>query len=273
MSSSKAPLSNKRIFFAVYTLVAFLAVHTGNENSFLQIIRIPSYYTDLLLALLCSFALGFYLDRLCKGLEQKFSWESQSKQRVRLQLFYGVLLPTSVLLGIEGIYLSVINIRFEDSSILYLELPIIFTLCLIINLCHIVFYQNSQVKRLEHLSALEKPQNVYKENFVVQVGRGFLSVPLDEVAYFKIQNKLTFLITQNGQSYLYDYSFKEIIDALPSESFFQLNRQVIAKRNSIIKSKQTNTRRLQIELSPSIDERVFVAKTKASGFLTWLQSA
>ena len=273
MKFPKIISSKKRIFFGVYTLVAFLAVHIGNENSFLEIIRIPSYYSDLFLALSCSFALAFYLNRLSKWLEKKFSWDGQSKPRLKAQILYGVLFPTVLLLSIEAVYLSMINIRLEDSSILYLELPIIFVLCLTINLGHIVLYQNTQVKRLQQLPTVEEPQDSRKENFIVQVGKGFLKIPMEEVAYFKIQNKLTFLITQNGQSYLYDYPFKEIIEDLPSESFFQLNRQVIAKRNSIVKSLHTNTRRLQIQLSPSIDEQVFVAKTKASVFLNWLQSA
>ena len=267
--SPKDKIADRWMFFFTYPFIAFLAVHIGNENSFSQLLRIPSYYSDLFLALCCSFALGLYTRRLCVWLEQKFSWIEEPKRRLMAQLILGVILPSGLILGMEAIYLSLLNVKLKESSIFYLELPIIIILCLLINLIYIVLLKNYQTTELQ--KSLETRED-YKENFVVQAGKSFLSIPRDEVAYFKIQNKLTFLITKNGQSYIYDFPFKSIIDGLPPEEFFQLNRQVIAKRTNIKNSIQTETRRLKIELSPSMDEQVFVAKTKASDFINWFQS-
>lgn len=260
------------MLFFFYTFIAFLAVHIGNENRFVELIRIPSYYTDLLLALCCSFTLGYYIHELVQWMELKFPWLEVPKTRLIAQLLLGVILPSAVILGLEVIYLSILNIKLENSSIFYLELPVIFILCLVINFLHISLYQNYLTRRLRKKGNSEKERTDYKQNFVVQAGKGFLNIPSDEVAYFKILNKLTFLVTQNGQSYLYDFLFKEIIDGLPPEEFFQLNRQIIAKRSSIVKSVQTDTRRLKIELTPSMEEPIFVSKNKASNFMTWLHS-
>ena len=260
------------MFFFIYPLIAFLAVHIGNENSFSELIGIRSYYTDLLLALFCTFALGWYTRRLCVWLEQKFSWTTEPKRRLMAQLFLGVILPSAVIIGLEVIYLSILDIDLEDSSIFYLELPVIFILCLIINFLHSFLYQNYLAQNLGKKQGIKKERTDYKQNFVVQSGKGFVNIPSDEVAYFKIINKLTFLVTQGGENYLYDFAFKEIINGLPPEEFFQLNRQIIAKRSSIIKSVQTDTRRLKIELAPSLEEPIFVSKIKASYFMTWLHS-
>lgn len=266
--SLKEKLADRWMFILIYPLIAFLAVHIGNENSLRQLLQIPSYYSDLLLALCCSFGLGWYTRELCMWLEIKFSWTEDPKQRLIVQLILGVILPSSVILFIEAIYLSILNVKLEDSSIFYLELPIIIILCLMINLIYLVLLKNRQTPEIQNV--LEKEN--YTENFVVQAGKGFLSISRDDVAYFRIQNKLTFLITEDGQSYLYDVPFKSIIDGLPPKEFFQRNRQVIAKRNNIKRSIQTETRRLKIELCPTMEEQVFVSKTKASDFINWFQN-
>ena len=266
-------VANKWVAIISYPMLAILVVHVGNENSFEELLQIPSYYTDLLLALGCSCAVGWYIDKLVRWMDAEITWSAAFKKRLVAQLLLGVALPTLISVGIEVIYLSFLDIIIKDSSIFYLELPLIFMLCLIINLIQLVRYQNSFASEFQKSTTIESDEKEHKRYFAVQAGKGFLNIPVDEVAYFKIQNKLTFLITQDGQSYIYDFPFKEIMESLPPEAFFQLNRQVIARRNSILKSHPTKTRRLEIKLSPSLDERVFVAKTKASGFLDWLQSA
>lgn len=270
MTSDRPGISDKLLFIIVYPMFALFVVHIGNENSFKELLQIPSYYTDLLVALCCSFALGLYWQKLFGWMEREYPWDKEAGQRLIKQIFLGVLLPSFVAIGIESIYLYLLDIKLANSSILYLELPVILMLCLVINLTYIVLHYNSEVSGYRNALA-GRNNGEHGQHFVVQSGRSFLNIPIDDVAYFKIQNKLNFLITQSGQSYLYDLPFKEISGKLPPKDFFQLNRQVIAKRGSILKSSPTDTRRLKIVLSPALDEPVYVAKTKASDFKAWFQ--
>jgi len=271
MTSNSHEISDKWLFIFVYPMFALLVVHIGNENSFKELLQIPSYYTDLLLALCCSFALGLYWQKIFGWMEQKYPWDKEPRRRLIKQILLAVLFPSIMAIGIESIYLYLLDIAIADSSIFYLELPVVLMISLVINLTYIVLHYNSEASG--YRLALDAQKNgEYVQHFVVQCGRSLLNIPVDDVAYFKIQNKLTFLIAQNGQNYLYDFPFKEISTKLPPEEFFQLNRQIIAKRNSILKSSPTDTRRMKIELSPSLDEPVFVAKSKASDYKAWLHN-
>nr|WP_299340134.1 LytTR family DNA-binding domain-containing protein [Allomuricauda sp.] len=263
--------SDKWMFVYIYPLLGLLVVHIGNENTFKELIQIPSYYYDVALAITCSCMLGIYIKRLFLWMNRKLPWNQRPKKRFAVQFLLGIVLPTTTLIFIETVYLFLLNIKLEDSSIFYLELPLIFIFCLLINLIYTVLYYNQLVKGFQKQ---EKNYMVkdHKSHFVVQKGKRWLNIPLDEVAYFKIEHKLTFLVTHTGESYLYDMPFKEILPSLPDTDFFQLNRQVIAKRNSILKTIPTRTRRLEIELSPHTDDHVFVPKTKTSNFKTWLTS-
>ncbi|MTI40482.1 LytTR family transcriptional regulator [Fulvivirga lutimaris] len=110
----------------------------------------------------------------------------------------------------------------------------------------------------------------FTENFIVKSGNAVENILVDDVAYFIIQEKITFLVTTEGKKHIYDYSLEQIMEKISPWEFFQLNRQVIAKRKSIIKCKQTETRRLEITLNPSLPEPQFVAKTKSTKLLSWL---
>ncbi len=269
MKTKKALISDSWMFFYVYPLLAILVVHIGNENSFAQLISIPSYYSDLVLAICCSYLLGLYVKYLVFWMNKKYPWHQRPKSRILIQFMLGIVLPTSILLIVELVYLSLLNIKLEDSSIFYLELPLILIFCLLINLIYIALNYHQLSK------GFQGQQNVHglKSYFLVQKGKGLLNISEEDVAYFRIQNKLTFLVTCRGESYLYDFPFKEILPGLPQNEFFQLNRQVIAKRSSILKTVPTDTRRLEIELFPAIKDGVFVSKTKMTSFKNWLKSA
>lgn len=272
MNNTDAKLSDKWMFIYVYPFLALLTVHIGNENTLAQLIQIPSYYSDLALAIGCSGAFGLYQKKLFVWTNIKYPWGKGLKIRFVAQSLLGVVLPTAVLVFVELIYLKLLNINIENSSIFYLELPLIFICCLLVNLIYIVLNYHQLSDGFQGQGNVNKTKGC-KSHFLVQKGKRWLNIPMDEVAYFKIQNKLTFLVTDNGESYLYDFPFKEILPSLPQNEFFQLNRQVIAKRDSILKTVPTDTRRLEIELSPSNNDEVFVPKTKITDFKAWLQSA
>ena len=71
MKTKTALISDSWMFFYVCPLLAILVVHIGNENSFAQLISIPSYYSDLVLAICCSYLLGLYVKYLVFWMNKK----------------------------------------------------------------------------------------------------------------------------------------------------------------------------------------------------------
>src|SRR5690606_6060433 len=135
------PVDKKVTYLGFLVFVALGVVHIGNENSIGELLRIPSYYSDLLLALSCSIGLGFYIKKLNTWLYQKMDGNKELRKRVLFQSVFGIIVPSTVICGIEILYLYILHIKIGESSIFYLELPLILLLTLLINLIFMVLDQ------------------------------------------------------------------------------------------------------------------------------------
>ncbi|MBT32122.1 MAG: hypothetical protein CMO01_20880 [Thalassobius sp.] len=269
-------VNDKWMFVFLYPLIAVLVVHTGNDNSFQKLLTIPSYYSDLLLAFLCTYAVGFYYRQLYRKLHQKFGWNTSFKKTWRYQLTWALLVPISTIIIIEIIYLVfLLNIPVSQSSVFYLELPLVSLFCILINLLYLALYFRKHNQEL-HQQITQKDkislgkEESFKNNFVVNSGIKTVNLPVEEVAYFKVINKTTFLFTRDGDQYLFDKNLETLKDIVNPNQFFQLNRQVIANRESIISFERTDTRKLKVDLQPHSNDSVYVSKVKSTQFLEWL---
>ncbi len=269
LNAEASPVNDKWIFVLLYPVMAISIVHIGNDNSLSKLLTIPSYYSDLLLAFGCTFSVGLYFKWFFNRINQKFDWGNQFKQRLFHQAIWGIAIPTVFIICIELIYLSLIHVDLNESSIFYLELPLVALFCALINLIYFILYYRKH--NLDILTTLDDTRSkVDKDYFIAKSGAQAVKIPKSKISYFIVQGKVTFLATTEGKKYVYDFPLKELASSVSPNDFFQLNRQILANRNSILKYHQTPTRRLEIELSPASNQKVFLAKTKASEFAEWL---
>lgn len=272
-----AVVNDKWMLVILYPALALLTIHIGNDNTLHELLQIPSYYTDVLLALACVYLLAFYYRVLFRKIDERFNWTDELKDRVKHHILYGLLLPVFCILAIEATYLVfLLDMPLHESSIFYLELPVIFVFCTLVNLVYAILYFRKHnltlaQQLLLHVTADAKEKKEYTENFVVNNGSRSLIIPAKEVAYFMVIEKSTFLVTDKGQHYLYDNSLELLMKSVDQHLFFQINRQLVANRNSIKAFSPTDTRKLIISLKPETKEEVCVSKTKASTFLQWLK--
>ncbi len=268
------------IFFYVYPLIALVAVHIGNDNTFEQLAQIPSYYSDLVLAFCCTFGVGFYFRWLFKKLERNFNWNNLS-ERLLIHGFFGVVLPTSLIIAIELLYLKLfLEIAISDSSIFYLELPVILMCCALISFIYTILYYKkhhelttSQLhSKFESLAKETKLNKESKSDFLVQFGSKSMNIPISQIAYFAVESRTTFLITTEGKKFLYDFPLATLLTELPTSKFYQLNRQIVACRSCIANFNLTETRRIEVSLSPNYQLPIFVSKKNSSAFLSWMNN-
>ena len=275
----EAPLdvNDTWILFLVYPIMALLTIHIGNDNTFLELVKIPSYYTDLLLAFFCIYLLAFYNRALFKKINERWNWTTQWKNRVAHHLVYGITLPVMVIITLEGLYLTLLlHIPLSESSMAYLELPVISIFCTLVNLLYAILYFRKHNLHLSQQLAQQWPGSIdgdsdHKSNFVVNNGIRSLNIPAEDVAYFKVMEKSTILVTKKSQQYLYDSSLEQLMQGVNQKDFFQLNRQLVASRTSIKAYSPTETRKLSVILTPEVMEDIYVSKTKATSFLQWLK--
>ncbi|MEM6543100.1 MAG: hypothetical protein AAF634_18240, partial [Bacteroidota bacterium] len=72
--SDATKIRDKWLFFFAYPVFALLAVHLGNDNRFLKLLAMPSYYTDILFALICIYGCGLFIKKVAFTINKKIGW-------------------------------------------------------------------------------------------------------------------------------------------------------------------------------------------------------
>lgn len=121
------------------------------------------------------------------------------------------------------------------------------------------------------LEAIQTKTDTYKNRFLIKSGSKMFSVKVKEVNHFYSEEKLTFLITHEGNRFVVDLTLDELEKVLNPSCFFRINRQMIIHIDSIKMSHKLFRGTLKIELNiDSAVEEVVVSSRRVSDFQIWL---
>lgn len=115
------------------------------------------------------------------------------------------------------------------------------------------------------------PARQYKSRFVSRLGDQIRSINVDEIAYFKAEDKLVFLVGADTRRYIIDHTLEELEDMLDPNKFFRLNRTFCTSFRAIIKVSKYFNNRLLIDLEPGDEEKVLVSRARVKDFIDWLE--
>lgn len=107
---------------------------------------------------------------------------------------------------------------------------------------------------------------------MVVTGEKIMTVPSEEVAYFFAEGKYVFLVHQDGERYLIDYTLDKLHDLLDPAQFFRANRQIIVHIDAIKTMHSWFKRRIKLEMTPAFDKEVIVSSERMKDFKLWLNS-
>lgn len=269
-------INDRWMFLGLYPLLALLVVYIGNDNSLAFLLRHPSHYSDLLLALICTYAIGGYLRYVHRRTHEEYLADEGQRAKLPIWILVGVLLPVTFAIGAELIYLSLLpGIRMAETSVFYLELPLAVLFVLLINLIYYLLYTRRHHQLVLGADAGSKEEErvpTYRRDFLVHGALKSKVIELEEVAYFVILEKSTYLVNKAGRTFPYEASLEQVVEATDPTIFFQANRQLLVRRAGVVGYKRTDTRRLELELQPASAEAHFVPKTKAADFIKWLEA-
>jgi DNA-binding LytR/AlgR family response regulator len=116
----------------------------------------------------------------------------------------------------------------------------------------------------------EKPKSQPKERFLVKKGNGLAVVKTDEIAYFKSEDKLTFLVTFDGQKYIIESTLDQVAEQVDARRFNRISRSRLVSVEGIRKISPHFNGRLKLELNPPEDSEVFVSRDRVPQFKEWL---
>ena len=144
---------------------------------------------------------------------------------------------------------------FKVNSIDYLLKPIkLFEL----NAALLKFSKQQILKPEKHLlnllNSLNKNQVSYRNRLLVSFRDQYISLTIDQIAYFYSQNKVTYLTTHKGEKYITDFTLERLEEELNPNIFFRASRQLIISEKCINKILNHFSGKIKLELTPKLDE-------------------
>lgn len=99
---------------------------------------------------------------------------------------------------------------------------------------------------------------------------GFVALPLDEVAYFLVDDKLVEVVARDGRRLAIDRPLGELEAELPAAEFFRANRQYLVAARAVRGFKPFVKGKLLVDLAPAPAGDVIVSQDNAARFKAWL---
>ena len=112
----------------------------------------------------------------------------------------------------------------------------------------------------------------FKKRFVSKVGDQYIKIDSRDVAYFKADNNIVYLIDKQGKKHIIEYTLEELTAMLDPKEFFRLNRTYVSNIESIAKVHKYFNSRLKVDLNPDSGDKVLVSRVKVSDFLKWMDN-
>jgi DNA-binding LytR/AlgR family response regulator len=116
----------------------------------------------------------------------------------------------------------------------------------------------------------EQTNQQFKDRFMVTVGTRIRSIRTESIAYFYLEEKTVFLVTNDGTSLPIDYSLDKLMQIIDPKQFFRVSRQFIVSLNAIHMVHTISAGKLKLDLIPKSKHEVFVSGDRVSDFKIWL---
>lgn len=96
-----------------------------------------------------------------------------------------------------------------------------------------------------------------------------IPISMEEIALFFLEGEVTKLLTHTGKTYYPNKPLDEL-ERIAGSYFFRANRQFLISRSAIIDVSSFFSRKLLLNLTLPLKDKVIVSKAKAPQFLEWL---
>jgi DNA-binding LytR/AlgR family response regulator len=108
----------------------------------------------------------------------------------------------------------------------------------------------------------------YKTRFFIKVGMRFKSIPVENICCFYVQERNTFLKTNDGKNFDLDDSLDQLQKRINPDLFFRINRNYLVNINCIDEIVSYSANRLKLKIKHEVD--LIVSRDKVSDFKHWM---
>jgi DNA-binding LytR/AlgR family response regulator len=110
----------------------------------------------------------------------------------------------------------------------------------------------------------------YKNRFLAKVGQRSFFIHADEVAYFFADNKIVYLVDNEGNRFIINFTLEKLEPLLDPHDFFRINRKMIIHSKAVEQVKPYFNNRLKLTLkSIKADEEIIISRERVNDFKVW----
>lgn len=119
------------------------------------------------------------------------------------------------------------------------------------------------------LEALGATLHHYRTHFLIPLRDKLIPVPVDQIACFHLEEKITHAILMDGHRHIVDRPLETLMEQLDPTLFFRVNRQYIVSHAAISEIALWPISKLALTLSVATPERIIVPKARVAEFKHW----
>ena len=105
---------------------------------------------------------------------------------------------------------------------------------------------------------------------VVKKGLEYFTIPVGDMAYAFVDNKIVYIVDKQCRKYMYDKNLYELHDELDKSQFFRANRQYLLNLDYIKSFKAYEKVKIQVEMLLENKEVIIVSQENAAIFKKWI---
>ncbi|MFL5746123.1 MAG: LytR/AlgR family response regulator transcription factor [Niastella sp.] len=110
----------------------------------------------------------------------------------------------------------------------------------------------------------------FKKRFLVKRGTDYISIKVEEIAYFYATHKLVCMVDSSGQKFIMDQSLADIETQVDPAAFYRVNRKYLVNMSAIKRIKAYPKSKLLLEVAPLVTEDIIISQENAAAFKQWM---
>lgn len=122
------------------------------------------------------------------------------------------------------------------------------------------------------LSTISGTQHEYRQKFIVRLNDKILPIPVNDIAYFLSEDKVTWMFTSDGSKYVMDQSLDVLSSQLSPSRFFRISRSCIIASSAVQSIIKLHGGRLKLNAVPRSSPEILVSRSRSEDFLQWLEN-
>ncbi len=125
-----------------------------------------------------------------------------------------------------------------------------------------------ELEQLLHLFREKSP--VFRKRFLLPRANGYKTLTVGEIGYIFTEQKITYLVTRDGNSEILGQTMDELEDELDPDVFFRANRQFIIHIDNVGMIQNDINGKLKVVLKHDHTIEIIVSREKAPLLKKWL---